>query len=108
MYETNFNYTLTGLGVSSTDGGTASSQTIPVPIEVEFPDEDGHLVQFLPGDLIRFSENIPPFTIPVGKVTPPRMRLDFDVVDSVAFKTIGVGTAVMMVLGPHVTMTIIP
>jgi len=100
--------TFTSLGVALTDGGTATLQTVPVPIEAEFPEEEGMSVELIGTTDLRFTEDLDPFTIPVGKTTPPTMRLDFDVSSAVAFKTTGVGTAVMMVLGPHVTMTIIP
>lgn len=101
--------TFTGLGVASTDGGTATLQTIPVPIELEFPEDEMHSVVIIGTSDIRFSEQLEQsFTVPKGSTTPPTMRLDFDVTNAVSFKTTGVGTAVMMVLGPHVTMTITP
>ena len=106
-YDTGNGFILTNLGICSTDAGSPTLQSVPIPVETDFPEGDGRTVEFIGNDF-RFTEDMDPFTIPVGQKTAPSMRLIFDVTNSVSFKTTGVGSAVMMVLGPMVTMTITP
>jgi len=104
-------------GVSSlcdgtTDGGTATEQTVYVPtggaastaIVAAGMEEIGDTST---GDL-RFPVTMPATTVSADNTVPPSIRIDFDVADAMELLTTGVGTCELTPTPPTITVTITP
>jgi len=100
--------TVSNIGVATTDGATATKQSIPIPTGASVTTIlTNNNMEEVAGNQIRFT--VPSsfsFTISEENAVMPNLRMNFDVTNSIEFLTTGVGSAVVIPLPPDVSVTI--